>query len=82
LGLFGIESVVFCSRHQDWWSIQYRTDVGHACVVTVQVALMSEVARARAAVDAHVGVASVAEAWLRFLWNLALEKGKKVRLCV
>ncbi len=40
---------------------------------------MSEVARARAAVDAHVGVAGVAEAWLGFLRNLAAEKSNMVR---
>jgi hypothetical protein len=52
---------------------------GPVGVVTVQVALMSEVARARAAVNAHVGVASVAQAWLGFLLNLAVEKANKVR---
>jgi hypothetical protein len=40
---------------------------------------MSEVARARAAVDAHVGVADVAEAWLYFLWNLSVEESNMVR---
>jgi hypothetical protein len=40
---------------------------------------MSEVARARAAVDAHVWVAGVAEPWLRFLRNLAAEEANKVR---
>ncbi len=49
------------------------------CVLTVQVALMSEVARARAVVDGHAGVAGVAQAWLEFLTNLALEKANKVR---
>ncbi len=67
LGLFGI--LVSCSRRRDWWSMHCRKDahVGPVCVVTVQVALMSEVARARAAVDAHVGVLGVAQAWLGFL---------------
>ncbi len=50
------------------------------CVLTVQVALMSEVARARAVVDGHAGVAGVVEAWLRFLWNLAAEEANGVRL--
>ncbi len=49
------------------------------CVLTVQVALMSEVARARAAVDSHVGVAGVVEVWLRFLGNLAVEEANRVR---
>ncbi len=46
---------------------------GHApCVVcTAQVPLMAEVPRARAALDAHVGVAVVAEAGLAFFANLA-----------
>ncbi len=46
---------------------------GHApCVVcTAQVPLMAEVPRARAALDAHVGVAGVAESGLGFLSNLA-----------
>ncbi len=48
-------------------------------MLTVQVTLMSEVARARAAVDGHAGVAGVVEAWLYFLRNLALEKANKVR---
>ncbi len=54
---------------------------GHApCVVyTAQVPLMAEVPRARAALDAHVGVASVAEAGLCFLGNLALAEANKVR---
>jgi hypothetical protein len=74
---------VGCNKRPDWWSILYRTDshVGALCVSTVQVALMSEVARARAAVDAQVGVVGVAEAWLRFLLNLAAEKANKVRCC-
>jgi hypothetical protein len=65
----------------DWWSIQYRKDVhvGPVCVDTVQVALMSEVARARAAVDAHAGVVGVAEAWLGFLRNLSVEDSNLVR---
>jgi hypothetical protein len=65
----------------DWCSIQYRKDAraGPVCVITVQVALMSEVARARAAVDAHVGVVGVAEAWLGFLRNLAVEITNRVR---
>ncbi len=48
------------------------------CVLTVQVALMSEVARARAAVDGHAGVAGVVEAWLAFLCNLAGEEANRV----
>ncbi len=46
---------------------------GHApCVVcTAQVPLMAEVPRALAALDAHVGDASVAEAGLMFLACLA-----------
>ncbi len=48
-------------------------------MLTVQVALMSEVARARAAVDGHAGVAGVVEAWLRLLWNLAVEEANRVR---
>ncbi len=79
--MFGIRvaAVVFCSRCRDWLSIQHRTDVGPVCVLTVQVALMSEVARARAAVDGHAGVADVVEAWLGFLGNLAAENDNKVR---
>ncbi len=78
MGLSGITAVVGCITRQDWCSIQYR-GVGPVCVVTVQVALMSEVARARAAVDAHVRVAGVVEAWLGFLRNLSLEKANRVR---
>jgi hypothetical protein len=48
-------------------------------VCIVQVALMSEVARARTALDAHIGAADVAEAWLHFLRNLAHEKANRVR---
>jgi hypothetical protein len=55
------------------------TDVCRVHVDTVQVALMSEVARARAVVDAHTGVAGVAEAWLGFLRNLAAEEANTVR---
>ncbi len=62
-----------------WWSIEYMTDVGPVCVLTVQVALMSEVARARAVVDGHAGVAGVVEAWLGFLTTLAYEEANKVR---
>jgi hypothetical protein len=40
---------------------------------------MSEVARVQVAVDAHAGVPGVAEAWLGFLRNLALEKANRVR---
>ncbi len=54
-------------------------DVGPVCVLTVQVALMSEVARARAVVDGNVGVAGVVEAWLGLLFNLAAEEANKVR---
>ncbi len=43
------------------------------------VALLSEVARARAVVDGHAGEAGVAEAWLGFLRNLAAEHSNKVR---
>ncbi len=58
------------------------TGIGPVCVLTVQVALMSEVARARAAVDAHAGEAGVAEAWLVFLRDLAVEEANKVRCCM
>jgi hypothetical protein len=67
--MFCITTVLGCSRRRD----------GTVGLVTVQVALMSEVARARAAVDADVVAADVAEAWLRFLWTLSLEKGNRVR---
>jgi hypothetical protein len=40
---------------------------------------MSEVARARAAVDAHVWVAGVAEAWLQFLSRVAAKNANKVK---
>ncbi len=46
---------------------------------TVQVALMSEVARARAVVDGHAGEVGVVYAWLGFLRNLAVEEANKVR---
>ena len=55
------------------------------CVVcTAQVPLMAEVPRARAALDAHVGDASVAEAGLRFLSSLAFVEanGVRPRVCV
>ncbi len=54
---------------------------GHApCVMCmVQVPLMAEVPRARAALDAHVGVAGVAEAGLGFLMNLAAVEANAVR---
>ncbi len=54
---------------------------GHApCVVcVVQVPLMAEVPRARAALDAHVGDAGVAKAGLGFLMNLADAEANKVR---
>ena len=59
---------------------------GHApCVVCmVQVPLMAELPRARAALDAHVGVAGVAVAGLAFLINLAATEANKVRprVCV
>ncbi len=59
---------------------------GHApCVAcVVQVPLMAEVPRARAALDAHVGVAGVAEAGLWFLRCLAVAQANKVRprVCV
>jgi hypothetical protein len=73
-----METVVFCSRRRDWHSMLYRTDVGHVSVVPVQVALMSKVVRARAAVDGHVGVAGVAQAWLGFLSNLSFENANEV----
>ena len=45
---------------------------------------MAEVRRARAALDAHVGVAGVAEAGLGFLWSLAVAEANRVRprVCV
>ncbi len=45
---------------------------------------MAEVPRARAALDAHVGVVGVAEAGLGFLWNLAVVQANMVRsrVCV
>ncbi len=55
------------------------------CVVyTTQVPLMAEVPRARAALDAHVGVANVVEHGLFFLSNLATAEANKVRprVCV
>ncbi len=59
---------------------------GHApCVIcTAQVPLMAEVPRARAALDAHVGVAGVAFAGLGFLGNLSVAEANKVRprVCV
>ncbi len=59
---------------------------GHApCVACiVQEALMAEVPRARAALDAHVGVAGVAEAGLGFLFYLAIAEANRVRprVCV
>jgi hypothetical protein len=53
-------------------------------VCMVQVPLMAEVPRARAALDAHVGVAGVAEAGLKFLACLAVVQANKVRprVCV
>ncbi len=48
-------------------------------MVAVQVTLMSEVVRARAAVDGHVGEAGVVEAWLDFLRKLAAEEANRVR---
>ncbi len=53
-------------------------------VCTAQVPLMVEVARARAALDAHVGVAVVAQAGLGFLKNLAVAEANLVRprVCV
>jgi hypothetical protein len=68
-----------CSGRRDWWSSWHRTDYGPVGAVTVQVALMSEVARARAAVDAHAGVAGVVDAWLGFLRYLSVEKANTVR---
>jgi hypothetical protein len=77
-----------CWRH--WSSVEWWLDCcrvagvrveGHApCVVcTAQVPLMAEVARARAALDAHVGVAGVAEAGLGFFRNLAVAEANRVR---
>jgi hypothetical protein len=40
---------------------------------------MLEVTSARAAVDAHAGVAGVAQAWLQFLSSVAIEEANKVR---
>jgi hypothetical protein len=40
---------------------------------------MAEMPRARAALDAHVGVAGVAEQGLLFLWNLAVAQANRVR---
>jgi hypothetical protein len=40
---------------------------------------MAEMPRARAALDAHVGVACVAEQGQLFLWNLAVAETNKVR---
>ncbi len=51
-------------------------------VCTAQVPLMAEVARARAALDAHVGVAVVAQAGLWFLKSLAAVEANRVRPCV
>ncbi len=48
-----------------------------ACIV--QEALMAEVPRARAALDAHVGVAGVVEQGLRFLGILSVAEANKVR---
>ncbi len=59
---------------------------GHApCVVCIaQVPLMAEVPRARAALDAHVGVAGVAEAGLGLLLCLEVAEANRVRprVCV
>ena len=82
-----------CWRYEsrvEWWLDCFRAGgvrvEGHApCVVcTAQVPLMAEVPRARAALDAHVGVAGVAEGWLGFLRNLAIAEANKVRprVCV
>ncbi len=48
-------------------------------VCMVQVPLMAEVPRARVALDAHVGVAGVAEAGLWFLCHLAVAEANQVR---
>ncbi len=81
MGLFGIhvETVVGCSGCRDWWSIQQDGRWSCVCVLTVQVALMSEVASARAVVDVNVGLAGVVEAWLGFLTNLCVEEANRVR---
>ncbi len=73
---------------QEWWLDCCRVGgmrvEGHApCVVCmVQVPLMAELPRARAALDAHVGEAGVAEAGLGFLMSLADAEANKVRPCV
>ncbi len=71
------------------WDVCWRHDLrieDHApCVVCmVQVPLMAEVPRARAALDAHVGDAGVAEAGLGFLGSLAAAEANRVRprVCV
>ncbi len=71
--------ILLDALHCHWSGLQWPS--GHeehawydgclSCVTTVQVALMSEVARARAAVDVHIGVAGVADAWLGFLYWLS-----------
>ncbi len=45
----------------------------------LQVTLMAEVPRARAALDAHAGVANVVEHGLLFMRNLATAEANKVR---
>ncbi len=53
-------------------------------VCMVQVPLMAEVPRARAALDAHMGVAAVVQAGLGLFANLAIAEANKVRprVCV
>ncbi len=66
-----------------WTSVVYVVCVSRIMhpvwVCVVQVPLMAELPRARAALDAHVGVAGVAEVGLGFLWNLADAEANKVR---
>ena len=63
-----------------FWVAGVRVEGRAPCVVCmVQVPLMAEAPRARAALDAHVGVAGAAEAGLAFLMNLADAEANKVR---
>ncbi len=52
------------------------------CVLVFQVALMSSVPSAMAALDGHRGVAAVAEHWLGFLANQSVAPENRVRLGV
>ncbi len=77
-----------CWRYEllaSWWLDCCRVGGYAPCVAcTAQVPLMAEVPRARAALDAHVGVAGVAEQGLWFLWSLAVAEANAVRprVCV